>query len=363
MPLIHQLPLFAEDLAKNDSWPSYIGQMLDAEFSWVAKNKASLNLPADLEPYFVRAIRLWEMAAVVSANRAQLFAAYSLRAILERVALLWAAHPSVPLDIAKLVADFESDNYKTRKAASEEIFDAASEQDKMLKELYDILSRYYGHISHLDRVPVKFDDPKDRLLAVRSVTIPLFLLFDVGHCVLNLVSELLTAQGKTPPPVVSGRNQKVNPYRFMRVASYVMCEKHSVKKAFKFGVLYNGIAGISGQVGITNIYRGGMDVYRYRADGEDPAHVPSHGQMAEFAVFAVGYQNKDAIKVKLEEAYPKGEKFRVTWDKTFEIDGSCLAQHASQRISDPYPFFDYVSAFTKAIKDHEKVKAAKAKNP
>ena len=40
MPSIHELPLFAEDLAKDDNWPSYIGQMIDAEFVWVAKNKA-----------------------------------------------------------------------------------------------------------------------------------------------------------------------------------------------------------------------------------------------------------------------------------------------------------------------------------
>jgi len=132
MPAIHQLPLFAEDLAKDDSWPSYIGQMLDAEFTWVSKNKADLNLPAELVPYFATAVGLWEMAAVVSANRAQHFAAYSLRSILERVALLWAAHPDVPLDVAKLVAHFESDNYKIRKAASDEIFDAARKQDKRM---------------------------------------------------------------------------------------------------------------------------------------------------------------------------------------------------------------------------------------
>ena len=151
-------------------------------------------------------------------------------------------------------------------------------------------------------------------------------------------------------------------HRFMRVASYVMCEKHSVKNAVTFGVLYNGVAGIPGQVGITDIYRGGMDLYRYRADGEEPAQVPNHGQIAEFALFAVGYRDKDAVKVKLERKAPKGEKFRVSWDKTFEIDGSCLAQHASQTISDSYPFFDYVSAFVKAIKNHENFKA-KGKNP
>ena len=172
------------------------------------------------------------------------------------VALLWTAHPNVSLDTVQLVADFESDNYRVRKAASDAIFNEARTQDKMLKELYDILSRYYSHISHLDRVPLKYDEPKDRLLAARSVTIPLFLLFDVGHCVLNFVSELLISQGKTAPPVVCGRSQKVNPYRFMRVASHVMCEKHSVSRAVKFGVLYNNSAGISGNVGITNHLQG-----------------------------------------------------------------------------------------------------------
>ena len=345
---LHDLPLY-QDLSKNDAWPSYLGQMIDGEYSWVTKNVSRLNLPADLEPYLQSAIRLWETAAIVGGNRCQHFAAFSLRAILERVALLWVAHPNVKLDASDLVGRFESDNDKTRKAATDEIFTAANTQDPELQVIYSILSRYFGHISHLDRVPISFEDEKDKLLASRSITIPLFLLFDTGHCLLELVSALLKSQGEALAPVVTGRSQRVNPYKFMRLAAHVMCEKHSIGTPVKFGMLYNNIQGIKGQVGITNIYRGGMDVYRYRKDPNDEK--PTHDDLAGFAVFAVGYRDKNDIKVKLIEEKQKGERWRIGWGKTFEIDGSCLAMKASDNTG-ALPFFDYVSSFIKAIKSH-----------
>lgn len=353
MPIsLHELPLY-QDLSKNDAWPSYLGQMIYGEFSWVVNNISRLNLSPELEPYLQSSIRLWETAAIVGGNRCQHFAAFSLRAILERVALLWAAHPNVNLDASELIGKFESDNDKTRKAATDEIFAAANAQDSELQIMYSILSRYFGHISHLDRVPISFEDKKDKLLASRSITIPLFLLFDTGHCMLKLVAALLDSQGEVLSPVVTGRSQKVNPYKFMRLAAHVMCEKHSVGKPVQFGMLYNNIQGIKGQVGITNIYRGGMDVYRYRIEPDDEK--PPHEALANFAIFAVGYRDKDDIKVKLIEEKEKGERWRIGWDKTFEIDGTCLALKASDN-TDPLPFFDYVSEFIKAIKDHNNQK-------
>ena len=245
--------------------------------------------------------------------------------------------------------DLRATMIKTRKAATDEIFTAANTQDPELQVIYSILSRYFGHISHLDRVPISFEDEKDKLLASRSITIPLFLLFDTGHCLLELVSALLKSQGEALAPVVTGRSQRVNPYKFMRLAAHVMCEKHSIGTPVKFGMLYNNIQGIKGQVGITNIYRGGMDVYRYRKDPNDEK--PTHDDLAGFAVFAVGYRDKNDIKVKLIEEKQKGERWRIGWGKTFEIDGSCLAMKASDNTG-ALPFFDYVSSFIKAIKSH-----------
>jgi hypothetical protein len=226
--------------------------------------------------------------------------------------------------------------------------------DDSLVEIYGILSRYFGHISHLDRVPISFDDPKDKLLAVRSRTIPLFLLFDVGHCVANLVGRLLEVQGITAPTIVTGRSGRVNPYKFMRVAAYIMCERHTVNKGASLGILYKKVKDIVGDVGITDFYRGGMELYRY---GSEADKKPTHEAIAEFSIFVIGKVDKDQIKVKLERAAPKGEKYRISWPKTLEIDGSALALKASDN-TDPIPFFDYVTEFVKVIKSHEEFKAA-----
>lgn len=273
MPVsIHELPLFKE-LESSDHWYGYLAQMIDAEFAWVRAQHNTLSLPPELQPYFDTSLYLWQTAAVVAGNGAQHFAAYGLRAILERVALLWTIHPDVTLDPRLLVTQFESNDRKLRTAASNEVFDAAGTMDNTLVDIYGILSRYFGHISHLDCVPISFDDPKDKLLAIRSRTIPLFLLFDVGHCVANLVGRLLEVQGITPPPIVSGRNQKVNPCKFMRLAAYIMCERHTLKKGASLGILYNNIKDIVGKVGITDFYRGGMALYRYGSpNDEKPTH-------------------------------------------------------------------------------------------
>lgn len=354
MPVsIHELPLFKE-LETSDHWYGYLAQMIDAEFAWVKAQKNTLSLPPQLRPYFDTALYLWQTAVVVAGNGAQHFAAYGLRAILERVALLWTIHPDVTLEPQILVTQFENNDRKIRMIASNEVFDAAGTKDYSLKEIYDILSRYFGHISHLDRVPISFDDQKDKLLAIRSRTIPLFLLFDVGHCVANLVGRLLEVQGIAPPAIVSGRSQKVNPYKFMRLAAYIMCERHTVKKGASLGILYKDVKDVVGDVGITEFYRGGMELYRYgSADDEKP----THDALAEFSIFVIGRVNKDQIKVKLEREAPKGEKYRISWPKTFEIDGSTLAIKASDN-TDPVPFFDYVTEFVNVVKAHENFKAA-----
>lgn len=82
-----------------------------------------------------------------------------------------------------------------------------------------------------------------------------------------------------------------------------------------------------------------------------------NGLLAEFSLFVVGKVDKSKIKVKLEREAPKGEKYRISWPKTLEIDGTALALKASDN-TDPVPFFDYVTEFVKVVKAHEKLKAA-----
>jgi len=341
---IYELPLF-KALEKSDHWEGYLPQMIGAEFEWAIRQSKKVKLPPNMVPYFETVRNLWHSAMVVAGNGDQNFAVYGLRAILERVALLWTLNPDVGLDPNTCIKQLEGNNRKVRVSAVSKMLDSAKEMDVELESLYDILSRYYGHISHLDRVPISLGSPKNRLLALRARTIPLFLLFDVGHRVTNLIWGLLELQRIEPSRIVCGRNKKINPEKFMRIAAYIMCERHSQNRGVNLGILYNEVKDIVGQVGITNIYRGGMDLYRY---GSADDLKPSHEALADFSIFVIGPVEKEAIKVKRLRSAPKGEAYRVSWPKAFEIDGSALALRASVEADAP-PFFDYVSEFVKLL--------------
>jgi hypothetical protein len=140
----------------------------------------------------------------------------------------------------------------------------------------------------------------------------------------------------------------------MRLAAYVMCERHTVSRGVNLGVLFNNIAEIEGQVGLTDLYRGGMEVFRYG----DPTRKPTHAEMAGFALFAVGRVDPETVRVKLLKETPKGEQYLFSWPKTYEIDDSVLCMVAADH-RPPLSFFDYVSEFIKVVEAHELHKATR----
>ena len=353
---LKKLPLF-EQIDKSDLWYGLIPEFLDIQMNWIRENFGRLKKNSSLEPYFQNAIALLENSIVVAGNGHQYFAVHALRAILERVALFHASCSNSGIDTINIIANLKKNDLKIRKRASQDIMDFAKASDADFQILYDMLSRYYGHISHLDTVKINNTQAQNRLLVVRSQILPILLIFDVGQCFVRAISALLVDQGKPSPDVVAGRNNQISVETYMRVAAHVMCEKHSKGKAISLSTLYSGIKDVHGQVGITDIYRGGMDVYRYG----DPKERPQIKEIAGFSLFAIGKADPNDVKVKLVKKDTKGEKYQLSWPKHFEVDATTIAGIASQKKNQVYPLFDYVSDFIKAVNLHEKQNSKKRK--
>ena len=123
-----------------------------------------------------------------------------------------------------------------------------------------------------------------------------------------------------------------------------MCEKHSRKKAVKLGMLFNSVDGIDGEVGITDVYRGGMEIFRYGLDTK----MPDHAKIAEFAIFVIGKKaDQDLVKVKLLDAQANQQHYQVGWPKEWELTFASVGMLA--RSPNEVPLFDYVSEFLKLL--------------
>ena len=103
---------------------------------------------------------------------------------------------------------------------------------------------------------------------------------------------------------------------------------------------------IKGEIGIKDVYRGGMDIHRY-GKAEDRL---TPDRIVQLAIFAVG-QDADTteVKVKLVEEAANGEKYEISWSKSYEMTYVMVGIFAA-RIQTPYPLFDYLSDFVNLIK-------------
>jgi len=183
------------------------------------------------------------------------------------------------------------------------------------------------------------------------MVLPLLLIFDVGLCLVNVIREILKSQNITPENLTAGRNNQYTAKAYLRIAAYVMCEKHSKNKGIPLRTLYNNIKDIKGKVGITNIYRGGMEIFRYGK----PDEKPNISEIAGFSLFAVGKTNAEDIHVKLIKEAEKGEQYLFSWPKWLEIDATAITAItaiAAQNNDGLFPLFDYVAEFIYEVESH-----------
>lgn len=340
-------PLF-EQIKKSELWYGLLPELLSSEHKWLIEHgqKVFGLLSENQRPYLMTAITLWEQALFTSSQGNANFAAYTLRSILERAAFLWATSKEIGLDPEIIITSYESDNKRLRRQTTDSIIDAAGVKDTDIQILYDeMLSRYYSHLSHLDAITIDETNKNKNKLKVGSQILPLLLLFDVGNCIVKVIEHLLKENSIQPTPFTGGRKgHEFSASDYIRAATYVMCEKHSRKKAIRLGMLITSIAEFKGKIGLTDIYRGGMEIYRYG----DPSDKPELSKIKEFSLFAVGHADQRRIVANLDESTSKGERYTLRWPKEWDITYAAIGMIA--RNPQKYELFDYVTEFVKLFK-------------
>lgn len=337
-----------DEMQKSDLWYGLLPELLYLERKWIALNGIALekHLSDSRRPYLFNAIALWEQALNATMNGQGGFASHVLRSVLERAAFLWATSDEFGRDAKEIVDAYSSADRKLRRQTTDDIMDLAVSKDAELGVLYDeVLSRYYNHLSHLDTLSVSPTDKNAPKLTARLSALAVLHVFDVGVCLGRSIEHQLKERKIKVRPFEGGRKgHEYDPVRYVRVAEYVMCEKHTRKNAVRLGMLINGMQDVTGRVGLTDVYRGGMEVIRYG----DVSDKPTHESISELAIFAVGNQTDSSrIKVKLVEENSKGQRYELNWPKEWDLTFPLVALLA--RNPQEFPIFDYVTEFIEQI--------------
>jgi hypothetical protein len=208
------------------------------------------------------------------------------------------------------------------------------------------VSQYFAHASSMDSIALGNSSDKDKLLQQRTKILPLLLLLDIGHRMVMLIKSLAADQGVDLAELTGGRvgHYKYDIDRYVRVSAYIMCEKHSRRKGVPISTLMKNLSDLPGEVGITDIYRGGMELARFG----DPKDRPNPSAIADFAWWGIGKKHGDKVKVKCDEVMPNGERYILSWPKSLEIDSVAIGMVAGSGRGD-FPLFDYLTDFIKLI--------------
>lgn len=347
-----QLPLYKFfDTEPNRSyWYGLLPEVIRIQGKWIDNHLPLVNMPTEIKPYLQNMVSIYKTALFVAGNDRAYFALYSLRAILERVAIAWTLHSTSPVSITDILTQLRSSEAGTRKIATQQFMDFAEDKDAAFKTLFEMVSQYFAHASKMDGIALDNTSEKDKMLQMRAKSLPLLLLFDVGKRISVLIESILKDQGTKYKSAVGGRVSEgfsFNLDKYVRICTYVTCEKHSLKNGVKIATLFT-IREIEGKVGINTIYRGGMELIRYG----DPANRPDPKDIAHFAWYAIGREHDNKVKVKCEEEAKQGEIYRLSWPKSLELESSGLGLIAAHSQGQEFPFFDYVDAFLDVVEKH-----------
>lgn len=356
--------LYAELNQNNELWWAILPEIIGIQHDWIKKHWPPVveRLPLELRPFLNSCLYLIDRSNFGVRYGDGFFVALTFRAIVERVSLLWTASDQIELTGTDLLNDLESSDLKARRTATESMVSEAQRFDDDMNVFYmDILSRYFAHVSHFDLVqkqivpPGITGDPMDERLRL----LPIILLFDVGERLCVWLEHMIAEIGGKVPARLGGKDGLYDLNRYVRLAMHAFCERHRPGKAIELRTLYTGLKDIEGKVGITKIYRGGMELFRYG----DPAKAPATPELKEFAMWAVGREvNWDKVRIYRRKRAPKGERYEVVWPKDWEVCFLLLANTATMMMRQdlPVPMFDYITEFRKVLKPKSKRRSKRA---
>ena len=275
------IDLFEELRSDNERWWCLLPENLLLQQEWMRTKlgNALTHLSDELKPFLTSAMYLYSRSIQSVQHGDGFYAALTLRSLVERVCLLWTDSPSNSLNPLDVLTDLEGADQKKRRQATQNMVDAAASADSDLRFVFhDLLSRYFTHVSHFDLVQKQYGPELPTDLEFRLRYVPFLLLHDVGERLGRWFDDLSLRHSLGFPRRTQGKSgHEYSIEAYTRLAALALCEKHSQSTAFELGVLFANTAEVKGQVGLTRLYRGGMEVYRYGG----PEDAPTNADMCE----------------------------------------------------------------------------------
>jgi hypothetical protein len=333
---------------KVEEWWALLPHNLVITSDWININLQLLNkhISPELSPYLNYVAVLYNRTIEISSHGISWEAVIVARTILERIAYIEVIATNQELSRTTTKRKWCFFKQKTTKTYSpDDILAAISSSDKKLRtqlsrlilercedifpdlvRLYNHeFSQYFTHVSNFDQVisRAELSSTLRETYKNRLQFMPLLLLMETGEVICKGMELLFDHYGINP----TGRRTQGKPGHEYSILAYnrlcfrVMMDQHNKQLPLGVRALLNNIGEFGNRrIGLTDIYRGGMQVVIYG----DVSHPPSDERILGLSVMGIG-PNQRPLRLKVIDQGNDWIKYEIQWRKHIEVTQTAVS--------------------------------------
>lgn len=333
---------------KVEEWWALLPHNLVITSDWININLQLLNkhISPELSPYLNYVAVLYNRTIEISSHEISWEAVIVARTILERIAYIEVIATNQELSRTTTKRKWCFFKQKTTKTYSpDDILAAISSSDKKLRtqlsrlilercedifpdlvRLYNHeFSQYFTHVSNFDQVisRAELSSTLRETYKNRLQFMPLLLLMETGEVICKGMELLFDHYGINP----TGRRTQGKPGHEYSILAYnrlcfrVMMDQHNKQLPLGVRALLNNIGEFGNRrIGLTDIYRGGMQVVIYG----DVSHPPSDERILGLSVMGIG-PNQRPLRLKVIDQGNDWIKYEIQWRKHIEVTQTAVS--------------------------------------
>lgn len=344
---------------KNNLWFSALLSAYFSETKWTYNHQGLLiDLVAKdklfLMPYMINTARIFGNIDKNLQSGNGMIASFLLRGFLERIALISYGLNHTKDEFKEVIDNFMSNDTGRRQGATDTFLNHLQTVFPLSKQIYNLLSRYFSHISYVEsfsnRFKVSENFADDYMNDDKNMHYGYLLYVVIVFDVINLYSKLIeqhidsASERKYIARGFSVKNEKI-----IFVCKSLFGGYFTKGNPLKISMLYKNVKDMNGDVGITNVYKNCMRIVWF---GTGAAPTPE--LLKEMAIHIVGdnKEYKKHLKIFHRKKVGNAMEYDIQWDKSLHYNRTAIL-FSSENIEESTDsiFIDYIDKFMKSLSE------------
>ncbi len=351
-----------EDILKgieqnNNLWFSVPLSAYFSETKWIYNHQGLLIdlIEKDklfLMPYMVNTYRIFGKIDKNLKAGDGIVSAFLLRGFLERIALISYGLNHAEDEFKEVIDNFMSNDTGRRQDATDTFLSHLQTVFPLTKDIYNLLSRYFSHISYVEtfsnRFKVSENFADDYMASDKTMHYGYLLYVVVVFDVINLYSRLIEkyVACKSERKYIA-RGFSVKNEQIIFICKSLFGGYFTKGNPLKISMLFKNIKDMNGNVGITDVYKNKMNIVWFGSKNR-----PDFELLKEMAIHIIGDNPnyKKHLKIYCRSEDHNGATYEIEWDKSLHYNRTAIlfsAVNIDESIDDI--FIDYIDTFMKSL--------------